>query len=259
MKDFFTRRYDEKYKYSIYYLENQKQMICKASRTIRSFIHKLTFEVNGVEKYRLVRTKGSSIMEILMSLINNFKSIEFSILMNKNENIGMVKFKNKKSIELIFNEIKYILTSHGRGYFSIKRNNKQIALLKREPVAKCLYNRYCVWYEPEINASIDVLLLLLSINDYMFYCNNWEYYTQKEISSEITWKFSDYASGWTSFKNVTDPEVQWKPSDSTNETNAEDCIYLTKIEQIQKKVNKHTVFVIILLVLFIFMFFIIAI
>lgn len=254
MRDFFTRKYSDKYKYSIYYLENQKQMICKGSRTFLSFIHKLSLEINGVEKYRLVRTKGSAIMEFLMSMINNFKSIEFTILMNNIESIGIVRFNNKNGIEIIVNELRYVLTNHGKGYFSIKRNDEQIALLKREPVAKCLYNRYCVWYEFKINDSMDILLLLLSINDYMFYCNDWGYNTKKEVSSEIDWKLSDYASIWPSFKNITDSEVKWRPSDSNNKTNIEDSMYLTKIDLLQKKVNKYSIYVIVMFLIFIFVF-----
>lgn len=251
MRDFFTRKYDDKYKYSIYYLENQKQIICKASRTILTFIHNLSLVVNGVEKYKLVRTKGSAIIEILMLPIKNYRSIEFTILMDNKESIGLVRFKKKKGIELIFDKQKIVLSNHAKGYFSVKKNDEQVALLKREPVAKCLYNRYCVWYEPNMSNLIDILLLLLSINDYLFYCNDWGYNTKKELSTEINWKLSDYASIWPSFKNITDSEVRWRPSDSNNETNIEDSMYLTKIDLLQKKVNKYSIFVIILFVLFI--------
>lgn len=248
MRDFFTRRYDDKYKYSTYYLENQKQIICKASRTLLSFIHKLSLEVNGIEKYRLVRTKGCAVIEILMSFIKNFKGIKFTIFNNTNS-IGTVCFKSRKSFELVTRESTYFLVNHKGGYFSIKKNGEQVALLKREPVAKCLYNRYCVWYEPKLNEYIDILLLILSINDYMFYCNDWGYNTKKEVSSEISWGISDNASIWPSFKNVTDVEVKWRPSDSDDETCIRDALYLTKIDLLQKKVNKFSVFVIILFVI----------
>lgn len=251
MIDFFTRRYDDKYKYSIYYFENKKQMICKAKRTIFTFSHNLSLEIDGVEKYRVIRTKGNAIAEILMTFIKNFIGLEFTIFMNNTDSVGNVYFKSKKSFELVTNESTYFLVNHKGGYFSIKKNGEQIALLKREPVAKCLYNRYCVWYETKLNDCIDILLLILSINDYMFYCNDWGYNTKKDISSEIGWEISDYASIWPSFKNVTDIEVKWRPSDSNNENSFNDNLYLKKIDLLQKKVNKFSVFVVMLLVLLI--------
>lgn len=249
MRDFFTRRYDDKYKYSIYYLENKKQIICKARRTIFTFTHNLSLEIDGVEKYKMIRTKGSAIAEILTTFIKNFIGIEFTIFMNSKNSknsIANVYFKSRKSFELVTKESTYFLVNHKGGYFSIKRNGEQVALLKREPIAKCFYNRYCVWYEPELNEYIDILLLILSINDYMFYCNDWGYNTKKDVSSEISWGISDYASIWPSFKNVTDIEVKWRPSDSNNENNLNDNLYLKKIDLLQKKVDKFSVFVIIL-------------
>lgn len=259
MKVFFTRRYDDKYKYSIYYLEGQKHMVCRASRTVFSLTHKLSLEENGVEKYRLVRTKGNPIVEFLMSPVNNYKSIEFTILMNNTDSIGVVRFKKKNGIELIVNEQKYVLTNHRKGYFSIKDSNKQIALLKREPIAHSYYNRYCVWYEPNISNLMDIFLLLLSVNDYMFYCNDWMYVVEKDVSTELIWKSSEFVTIWPSFKSVIDNEVNWRPSDSNNETNIEDSVYLIKIDSLQKEVNKHSIFVTVLFVIFIFIYIAIAI
>ncbi|MEI3163909.1 MAG: hypothetical protein V8S74_11130 [Lachnospirales bacterium] len=250
MRDFFTRRYDEKYKNSIYYFENKKQIICKAKRTFPTFTHKLSLEVNGVEQYKIIRTKGSIIAEILMTFVKNFKNIEFTIFTNSMDNVGRVCFKNKRSFEIYLNNSTYVLINHKGGYFSIKKDSKQIALLRREPIAKCFYNRYFVWYDIELNGYIDILLLILSLNDYMYYCNDWSYNTQKDILPDISWKISDNASIYPYFKRVDDIEVNWRPSDS-NYKCFNDNLYFQKIELLQKKVNKFSILFIIMFILII--------
>lgn len=251
MRDFFTRRYDRKYKNSIYYFENKKQIICKAKRTFPTFTHKLSLEVNGVERYKIIRTKGSVIAEILMTFIKDFKNIEFTIFTNSMDNVGCICFKNKRSFEIYLNNSTYVLINHKGGYFSIKNDSKQIALLRREPIAKCFYNRYFVWYNTELNSYIDILLLILSVNDYMYYCNDWSYNTQKDISPDVSWKISDNASIYPYFKRVDDVEVNWRPSDSNYEDVLDDNLYLQKIELLQKKVNKFSILVIIIFILII--------
>ena len=251
MRDFFTRRYDRKYKNSIYYFENKKQIICKAKRTFPTFKHKLSLEVNVEEQYKIIRTKGSIIAEILMTFIKDFKNIEFTIFTNSMDNVGCICFKNKRSFEIYLNNSTYVLINHKGGYFSIKKDSKQIALLRREPIAKCFYNRYFIWYNTELNSYIDILLLILSVNDYMYYCNDWSYNTQKDISPDVSWKISDNASIYPYFKRVDDVEVNWRPSDSNYEDVLDDNLYLQKIELLQKKVNKFAILVIIIFILII--------
>lgn len=248
MKDFFTRRYDDKYKYSLYYLENQKQLVCKARRTIFSFSHRLSLEICGVEQYRMIRTKGSAFKEFIMMPFGNYKNFEFTIMDSNESYIGHIKFNKKKCFELFINGINYVIKNHNEGYFSIKENDKQIALFKKEPIAKCFYNRYCVWYEPRVNKYIHILLLTLSVNDYMFYCNDWSLNTKKEISSDLTWRLSDYASVYPSLYKANAPEIYWRPSDYNDNIAYEDTLYLEKIKKLQKKVNGFAVLIIILFI-----------
>ena len=48
--------------------------------------------------------------------------------------------------------------------------------------------------------------------------------------------------------------MKWRPSDSNNKTNIEDSMYLTKIDLLQKKVNKYSIYVIVMFLIFIFVF-----
>jgi hypothetical protein len=104
----------------------------------------------------------------------------------------------KPQFRFLVEDIEYIIYSHKNNFVSIMRNDKQIALIKKEDVTYAEKNRYLILYEESSQNNIAFLLLLVCFIDVVFYPNHFSF---SYIKYERTVGFD---------KNYDD-RVNWEP------------------------------------------------
>lgn len=241
MKDYFVRKRQSKEVASIYKFENIDNMYCIGKIKKHFLLNSLYVYIDEINKYSLIRSKGSALRECIGSFFRYYRGIEFQIINNKNV-VGKVCFKEKRKIEITMEGDTYFIKPHGEGFFSVKKGEEQIALLKKEPVSVNMSNRYLVLYEPLYNKYMNTLLILFSVNDYFYFCDDLNY---GSLSIDPCIRHTD------------DTEIYWRPSDSNDNMQSEAEIYLKYIKSLERFILKNnTIFVICLVCCFVFIYFI---
>lgn len=234
MKDYFVRKRQSKEVASIYKFENIDNMYCIGKIKKHFLLHSLYVYIDEINKYSLIRSKGSALREYIGSFFGYYRGIEFQIINNENV-VGKVCFKEKRKIEISMEGDNYFIKPHGEGYFSVKKGEEQIALLKKEPVSVNMSNRYLVLYEPLYNKYMNILLILFSVNDYFYSFNDLNY---GSISKDFCMSHTD------------DTEIYWRPSDSNDNMQNEAEIYLKYIKSLERFVLKNNIIFIVFCICF---------
>lgn len=243
MVGYFTRKPQSYSSGSTYYFENINNMYCEGRISGLLLSHRMCININKIKTYSLVRSKGGVFREFIGSIFKYYRGIEFEVVnCIKNNNVGRVYFKKRREIVFLLGNDVYSIKNHGEDYFSIKKNSEQIALLKKEPVSLEMCNKYFILYENEYSKCMEILLLILSANDYFYYCNDLQH-------GGISKTFY--------FRRAVDKEIYWRPSDIDGKLQNEAEIYLRSLEKLGSYVMKNNIiFLVFLFFFFIFICFI---
>ncbi|MCD8091163.1 MAG: hypothetical protein LUD81_11200 [Clostridiales bacterium] len=217
-------------------------MVCKTLPTFLRHKHNISLEDCDGGVYKLVKTKGIYLAEHFCGW-GSYVWLKFDIVkeyeaLNKKTVAGNITFK-RGTINILIDNNEFCLKSHGQGYYSIKRNQNQIALIKTETIVDCGRNIYRIWYEPECKNYFAHLLLCMSMMDYMFHTDNNTIYsggskkrtcfTNDSLYSGITTQKHTY------FRKTSAEEINWRPSDYSEAQRKEDEEYFRKTEKDEER------------------------
>ena len=178
-----------------YFSENIPTLKCR----VKSFYFKKCSFILENENNEICRVlcKEKIIKYCVSRIFDNCLGIRFEILKG-NKKIGKINVKRNRKICCYTGDNKYTIAYEGKCYFSLKKNDTQFAVSRLNNYAKNGKNKYIVLYEENSDNITELLFLLLSLNDYLFF-------------TDMFHKGSD--TFYISFKKYRSNEICWRPAD----------------------------------------------
>lgn len=176
------------------------QLIGRANYTGEILLRKiLVTDTFSNERYSLKQTNILIKLLNALPLLNLYSFTNFKYYVNDVYK-GRTSHNNflKPQFKFHLGEVEYDIYCHKNNYISIMRDNKQIALVKKEDLTYAEKNRYILRYDASSQYNDAFLLLLVCFIDVTFYPNHFSFSNIK------------YEKTLGSDKNYDD-RVNWRP------------------------------------------------